>query len=120
MISKNPNSGEKHATFIQKVNTIIQSNLENTQLNSDFLSKELGLSKMQVYRKIKAAVNKSTALYIRFIRLSRAKELLISTDWPISQIAYKVGFQDHSYFSRIFAEEFKNSPSTFRKIAPPD
>jgi AraC-like DNA-binding protein len=75
----------------------------------------LQLSNSQVYRKIKAITGKSTAVFIRSIRLQYAKELLKNTDKTISEIAYEVGFNNPSWFSRAFKEEFGYTPSSSSK-----
>ena len=69
----------------------------------------------QLYRKIKAITEKSTAVFIRSIRLQYAKELLSSHDKSVSEIAYEVGFNDPSWFSRAFKDEFGFSPSEVSK-----
>lgn len=121
MISKNQNQTQyldkRPISFIDQVDNLILANLDDISFNPDSLSKRVGLSKMQVHRKIKIATGKSTALYIRYLRLNQAKNLLKETDWPISQVAYQVGFQDHSYFSRAFAKEFGMPPRTYRKTS---
>ena len=116
MISKNQTLDKRPMSFIHEVDSIIETNLDNVLFCSDVLSRELGLSKMQIHRKIKLATGKSTALYIRFLRLCQSKKLLKQTDWPISEVAYKVGFQDHSYFSRAFSKEFGIAPRTYRRV----
>lgn len=115
MTSKNQLYSNPSDTFIGKVNHLILVNLDQSNISPDFLSRELKLSKMQIYRKIKSWTGKSTAVYIRYVRLSRSKHYLTTTDWPISQIAYEVGFQNHSYFTRTFNVEFGISPSKFRQ-----
>lgn len=74
----------------------------------------MAMSDSQLYRKLKAISNTSTAIFIRKVRLEKAKELLNSTDLSISEIAYSTGFNDPNWFSKAFKEEFKDSPSNFR------
>ena len=69
---------------------------------------------MQLYRKIKALTGKSTALYMRSLRLHKAQELLRTTQLTVSEIAYDVGFEDPNYFSRTFSQEFGTPPSEAR------
>ena len=68
-----------------------------------------------MYRKLKATSGKSTAVFIRSIRLQKAKELIQTTEKTISEVAYDVGFNDPSYFSRAFKEEFGLAPSAISK-----
>ena len=101
--------------FVAQVNQIIQDHLEQEGFDSNQLAKEVGMSASQLYRKLKAITGKSTAIYIRFIRLEKAKDLLHATDKNVSEIAYEVGFKELAYFSRCFSEEYGLSPSQIRK-----
>ena len=73
---------------------------------------EIGMSRTQVHRKLKAITGKSTSQYIRSIKLSRAREMLRDPEGNISEVAYAVGFSSLAYFSRCFKEEFGHSPSS--------
>ena len=101
--------------FIAKIREIVHQNLENENFDSQFLAREMAMSASQLYRKLKAVTGKSTALYIRLVRLQKAQKLLQTTDDSVSQIALQVGFKELAYFSRCFSEEFGVSPSQFRK-----
>lgn len=68
-----------------------------------------------MYRKLKSTTDKSTAIFIRSVRLQKAKELIETTDNTISEIAYQVGFNNPSWFSRAFKEEFGYPPSEISK-----
>ena len=69
---------------------------------------------MQLYRKLKSLTNLSGNEFIRNIRLKRAVQLLETESYTVSEIAYKVGFNDPSYFTRIFKKEYGKSPSEMR------
>tara|TARA_R110002051_G_scaffold1700_3_gene9615 strand:+ start:1854 stop:5912 length:4059 start_codon:yes stop_codon:yes gene_type:complete len=101
--------------FITKVIALIHEELDNSSFSSSELSSKLLLSESQVYRKLKAITGKSTAVFIRTIRLEAAKEQLQYTDKTVSEIAYAVGFNDPSWFSRAFKEEFGHPPSGMHK-----
>ena len=73
------------------------------------------MSKMQVYRKLKALQDKTPSAFMRSVRLQKGKELLQNSDLNISEIAYEIGFSDPNYFSRTFQKEFGSSPKDFRK-----
>jgi AraC-like DNA-binding protein len=105
----------KMNSFVQKVKELIESNLDNENYSVSSLCKELHLSGSQVRRKILAGTGRSTELYIRFIRISKAKELLETTDLSISEIATRVGFKDPSYFSKTFHKETGFSPKDWRQ-----
>ncbi len=101
--------------FVLQVSKVIEKNLHKDTFNGSDLSREVHLSKSQLYRKLKAISGKSTAVFIRTVRLKKAKELLLSTTLNISEIAYAVGFKDPAWFSRVFREEFGIAPTEFRK-----
>lgn len=100
--------------FLQKVKKVVDKELGNVDFNPGMLSQELGLSSSQFYRKIKALTGTTPALFVRVIRLHKAKELLTTTDLNVSEIAYEVGFSSPSYFSRSFSEEFGSTPNENR------
>jgi len=101
--------------FLKKAVEIIEKNLDDPELNASLLAKNLNMSESQLYRKLKALGRKSTALFIRGIRLSAAKDMLETTDFNVSEIAYLCGFNNPAWFSRTFKEEFGVAPSAFRK-----
>lgn len=81
----------------------------------DQLSQEAGMSRSQLFRKIKALTGQSPSVFIRALRLERGKELLQTTEMSISEIAYEVGFSTPAYFSDAFLEAFGMRPSQVRK-----
>ncbi|MCK5456921.1 MAG: helix-turn-helix transcriptional regulator, partial [Melioribacteraceae bacterium] len=101
--------------FLQKVIKIIHENISNHAFGAAQLAHDLRLSESQVYRKLKAISDKSTAVFIRSIRLQKGKELIQTTENTISEIAYEVGFNDPAWFSRAFKEEFGFAPSAISK-----
>jgi AraC-like DNA-binding protein len=78
------------------------------------LCRKIGLGRSQLHNKLKALTGQSTSIYIRAIRLEKAKELLRMTDLNISEVAYEVGFRTPLYFTQVFTEEAGLSPSGFR------
>ncbi|WP_452223927.1 ATP-binding protein [Lacinutrix chionoecetis] len=101
-------------TFINNVIQSINKNIEDSNFNAFYLARAMHLSESQLYRKLKALTNTSTAVYIRKIRLLKAKELLQTTTLSVSEIAYATGFNDPSWFSKAFKEEFNVAPSDIR------
>jgi transcriptional regulator GlxA family with amidase domain len=101
--------------FLQKLKRQTEEHLNNPDFNGSALAKQMNLSEVQLYRKIKALTDKSTAIYIRSARLQKARALLRSTDLNVSEIAYDVGFADPNYFSRTYVQEFGLAPSDDRK-----
>ena len=99
------------AKFIKQCVSVIYKEINNHLFGTVHFARALSLSESQVYRKLKAITGKSTAVFIRKVRLDRAKELLRTTEMTISEVAYEVGFNDPSWFSRAFKEEYGYAPS---------
>ena len=97
--------------FLQKVIKIVLDDIENPDLKSAWLAQKLYLSESQVYRKLKTITGKSTAVFIRTIRLQKARELIQTTNKTKAEIAFQVGFKDYVWFSQAFKEEFGYAPS---------
>jgi len=113
LLSKNVKNSE--TKFLGKIINVIHNNIIKSDFGSLDLATQLHLSESQLYRKLKAISGKSTAVFIRSIRLQKGKELIQTTGKTISEVAYDVGFNDPSYFSRAFKEEFGHSPSAISK-----
>lgn len=96
--------------FIQKVNQVVEKHMSEEDFDVNQLCHKIGMSRANLHRKIKALTQKSTSLYIRAIRLHKARHLLQSSELNVSEVAYEVGFKDPKYFSRTFSEEFGVSP----------
>ncbi len=100
--------------FLRQVDTVIDSNLEDDKFSIEQLCKTIGYCRMQLHRKLKSATGYSASQYIRLRRIESAKNLLDSTDKTISEIAYQVGFNTPSYFTRCFILELGMTPSAYR------
>ncbi len=101
--------------FLEKVEAAIEAHLADPEFDTLRLLRELGMSRMQLHRKLKAITGFSTALFIRRYRLRRAKQLLETTDAPVSEIAWQTGFPNLSWFSQAFREAYGQPPSETRK-----
>lgn len=110
----NNSTEQREAAFLLELHRIIEENLGEESFNTNQLCREIAMSRAQLHRKLKALTGKSTARYIRTIRLRKAKQLLENTDLPIGEIAQRVGFKDFSHFSRSFSKEFDQKPSDTR------
>ena len=99
--------------LIAKVIETIRKNIENPEFNVDDLSNEVGISRVHLNRKLKENINISPNNLIKSIRLKQAAYLLINNKVNISDVAYKVGFSSHSYFSNNFKEYFGMAPTEF-------
>lgn len=96
--------------FIDNFRKLIQEKLADPDLNVDQLSADMGISRAQLYRKIKALTGYSPVEVIREARLKRAQRLLETTDKTISEVAYAVGFSTPSYFTKCYKERFGKKP----------
>ena len=99
--------------FLQKLVTLVENHLSDTDFSVEHLQKELGISRMQLHRKLKALTDKSATEFIRSIRLKSAAEKLQAGQDNVSQIAYQVGFNSLSYFTKCFKEQFGVIPSAY-------
>jgi DNA-binding response OmpR family regulator len=104
--------------FMKKATKFVEKNLSNTGLSVELFSKEMGVSRGHLYNKIMALTGKTPTEFIRIMRLKRGAQLLAKSQLTVSEVAYKVGFNDPKYFSRYFKEEFGVSPSQYiRRIS---
>jgi len=90
--------------FLNALKECIENNIDSHHLNVDFLTKELGLSRMSLHRRIKQITGMSTTEMIRSVRIERACILLMNDHYNVSEVCYMVGFNNLSYFSKIFKE----------------
>jgi len=107
---------KKEVDFQQSLLGTILNNIHDESFDSDALGKKLGLSRTQLYRKIKELTGSSTANFIRHVRLKKGAELLETSELAISEISAAVGFNEPSYFSSSFQELYHISPSEWRKM----
>lgn len=101
--------------FIERFKTIVESQMGNSELSVEDLSREMGLSRVQMYRKVKAITGSTPVDLLRKARLQAAHQLLTSTDMTVSEIAYKVGFASPSYFTKCYKDEYGKVPGESRK-----
>ena len=101
--------------FLQNIRGLVEKNLSDSDLEIDALSRLVGMSRSQMFRKIKGLTGQSPSLFIRAIRLNKAKELLESTEMNVSEVAYQVGFSTPTYFSDAFTEAYGIRPSQLKK-----
>ena len=99
--------------LVSKVIETIRKNMENSDFSVEDLSREVGMSRVHLNRKLKETMNISPSNLIRSIRLKQAAYLLINNKVNISEVAYKVGFSTHSYFSNSFHDFFGMTPKEF-------
>ena len=97
--------------FMNRILGVIEEHISEEEFSIENIATEAAMSRTQIYRKIKALTGKSPSVYLRSLRLSKAKQMIKRGEGTISEISYRVGFSSPAYFSRCFREEFGNSPS---------
>ncbi len=99
--------------LLEKILILINENISNSELNVDFLSKNIGMSRVHMYRKMKELTNQSTHDIIKTIRMKKASEMLSEQKINISEVAYALGFSNLSHFSNVFKEFYGISPKEY-------
>jgi signal transduction histidine kinase/DNA-binding response OmpR family regulator len=97
--------------FMCKVMEVIENHISEEEFSIEQFGKEVGMSRVQLHRKLKALSGKSASNYLRSVRLGKAKKMIEQEKGNISEIAYSVGFSSPQYFTRCFKEEFGFPPS---------
>lgn len=106
--------------LIGKAIAIVEKNISNPNFSVEELSREVGMSRVHLYKKLLALTGKSPIEFIRILRLKRAAQLLRQSQLTVSEIAYEVGFNNPKYFSKYFKAEFNVLPSQFASQADTD
>lgn len=101
---------DKYKAFIQKLMQVIEDNIANKDLNIEFISDALGISRSLLHEKIKIATGDSPGNLIRNARLNLAIKLLRKNQYNTAELAFKTGFTDPKYFSKCFKKQFGKSP----------
>jgi AraC-like DNA-binding protein len=101
--------------FLGTIKSIIEARITNTELNVLALSKEIGMSTSNLYRKITSLTGMSPVEFIRYIRLQAAAVMMLRDGANVSEAAYRCGFNDLSYFCKSFKKQFGVSPKKYQK-----
>lgn len=101
---------DRDKQFLNQLHAIIQKNLSDSEFGVEDIGKGIGLSRVQLYRKVKAMTGSSVVDLLRKARLAKAKRLLESRSMSVSEVAYEVGFSAPSYFTKCFKEEYGMLP----------
>ena len=109
-----PQPRSQDTIFAETLNEALRKNMGNPELKIDDLGAQLGMSRVQLYRKVKALTGISPVELLREMRLQRAYNLLVSTTKSVSEIAFEVGFNTPSYFSNCFKKQFGKYPTDVR------
>ncbi|MFR9645256.1 MAG: helix-turn-helix transcriptional regulator, partial [Rikenellaceae bacterium] len=100
--------------FIDKLYSLFEENLDNEQIDMDYIASELLLSRSALYQKIKALVGNTPYELLKNYRLTRAADMLQQGDGTnVNEVCYSTGFKNRAHFSRVFKERFGVSPSKY-------
>ncbi len=113
--SRSNSSKKIDRKFINEFTAIVENNLSNEDFSIDDICREIGISRVQLYRKVKALIGYNVNDYILTVRLQKAKYFLSNGELPIAEIASKVGFSSQAYFSTVFKSKFLVTPSEFKE-----
>lgn len=107
--------GEVDKGFVEKLKTLIDEKMGDSELSVEDLGAELGLGRVQLYRKTKSLTGYAPNEQLRIARLRKAASLLASSEKTVAEITYEVGFSSPSYFTKCYKDYFGESPSEFLK-----
>ena len=107
--------GTRENAFISRFKKVVEERMTDSELSVETIGSELGLSRVQLYRKVKALTGSSPVDLLRKARLNKAQQLLQTTDLSVSEIAYQVGFTSPSYFTKCYKDEYGKVPGESRK-----
>lgn len=99
--------------LIQKAVALVERHIQDEQLSVEFLSGEMGMSRVHLYKKLQSLTGKSPIEFIRLIRMQRAAQLLTKSQLNVSEVAYQVGYYNAKYFAKHFKAEFGMLPSEY-------
>lgn len=102
------------ANFLDRLRSKVQEQMNDSDFSVETLASQMGLSRVQLYRKVKLLTGRTPVDIIRLSRLNRSKVLLQTTDLTVSEVAYQVGFTAPSYFTKCFKEEFGQLPGELK------
>lgn len=113
--NRNAASKKIDRKFINEFSAIVESNIDNEDFCVADICTAMGISKVQLYRKVKAVLGYNVNEYILNARMQKAKYLLMNEELTISQVSYKVGFSSQTYFTTVFKSKFGLTPKAFKE-----
>ncbi|WP_162817824.1 hybrid sensor histidine kinase/response regulator transcription factor [Niabella yanshanensis] len=114
-VAEQPNVPAEYQELLDKCIAIVEKHLDDNDFNIETLAREMGMSHSYLYKRIKLISGQSVNGFIRFLRLRKAAEFLITTNDTVSEVAYSVGFSDVKYFREQFTKLFKMKPTDYIK-----
>ena len=106
--------------FLADLTAIVEANLTRSDLSVEDVARSLGISRVQLYRKVKAVLGTGATDFIQNLRLTKARQLLLHEGSAIAQVAYQTGFSSPSYFATLFKGKYQVSPSEYKALHAPN
>ena len=113
--SKDVQPTDADESFVQRAISLIEGHIDDSSFGLENLTDELAMSQSTLYRRIKSLTGLSISGFIRSVRLKKAADLIITSNWKLSQVAYEVGFNDYKYFKSSFQKQFGCLPSEYKE-----
>jgi TolB-like protein/AraC-like DNA-binding protein len=113
-----PETLSMNQTFIKKLTEIVLADLSVENFGAEELAKEAGMSRVNLYRKLRTAKHEDISHFIREVRLKRAMEMLLNQEGTASEIAFRVGFSSPAYFNKCFHDQYGYPPGEVKKREP--
>ena len=104
---------QKDVKFIKEIHQVIEDNIDNSDFNIDLISSTIGLSRSAFFKKVKSLTGYAPVDLIKEYRINKSLELMRTTDFSITEIAFKSGFKDSGYFGKCFRKRFGKSPREY-------
>lgn len=114
-LSQGGTGNREDKKFLNELTGLIEQNLTDTDFSVEKLSRDMGLSRVQLYRKVQALLDMNVIDYVAGIRLKKAKRLLAESTKTMAEIAYETGFNSPAYFTTFFKQHTQKTPSEYRK-----
>ena len=111
-----PSEPVANSLFISRFKEVVESRLNDSDVSVEDLASDMNLSRVQLYRKVKAVSGSTPIELLRTARLNRGYQLLLTTEKSVSQVAYEVGFTAPSYFTKCFKDEYGMLPGDVRRV----
>lgn len=114
-IIRNSSAKKIDRKFVSEFSSIVESNIANENFGVDDICREIGISRVQLYRKVKAVLGYNINEYILDVRMQKARYLLLNESLSIAEVAYRVGFASQAYFATVFKSKFSVTPKAFKE-----
>ncbi len=101
--------------FVARFKALVEDRMKDSELNVEDLGREMGMSRVQLYRKLKSLTNYSPNELLRQVRLKKATSLLAAHELTVAEVAYEVGFSSPSYFTKCYKEQYGENPTDLLK-----